>query len=106
MDTARLQAIIEVQEESIIRLEQELQHLKSAQNKEEGAWCYFLEENILASKWIFTEVVVEKLRLANEKLRYRLIILRAATAREMSHQMSRAASDTGEEQVNSVMISA
>jgi len=87
MDTARLQAIIEVQEESIIRLEQELQHLKSAQNKEE-------------------EVVVEKLRLANEKLRYRLIILRAATAREMSHQMSRAASDTGEEQVNSVMISA
>lgn len=65
MDIVSLEAVISSQEEVITQLEQELHQLQSAQNTE-------------------TEKEAEKLRLANDKLRYRIHILEAATAEELS----------------------
>lgn len=65
MDIVSLEAVISGQEEVITQLEQELHQLQSAQNTE-------------------TEKEAEKLRLANDKLRYRNHILEAATAEELS----------------------
>jgi len=65
MDIEGLETIVTGQEEAITLLEQELHQLQSAQRAE-------------------TESEAEKLRLANEKLRYRINILKLATAEELS----------------------
>ena len=84
MDIAHLEAVISGQEEVITQLEQELHYLQSAQKTETGVDAggssnckKFLTED-------FSEKEVEKLRLANDKLKYRIHILEAATAEELS----------------------
>ena len=81
MDIGGLETIITGQEVAISQLEQELHQLQSAQRAETGAGSKEAEK---INRKIFLESEVEKLRLANDKLRYRINILKLATAEELS----------------------
>ena len=83
MDIVSLKADISGQEKVITQLEQELHSLQSAQKIETGVDAGGSSNNKCLME-DFSEKEVEKLRLANDKLRYRIHILEAATAEELS----------------------